>query len=128
MKNITALTLITLVLSGCGTMTEGTSSGSYQKDFDALKKVEAEDGISQSEAHTIANAFFWSNISGCGFPEEPISENNHWVSQTHVGYAGLPGGPIYIDKKTGAITCGNKTITLEELRKQTSNWPPVSSE
>ena len=118
MKNIVTFTLILLSLSGCGATTQHTSGGTYQDDFDALQNVEVSDGINQSEAYTIAKAFFWSNISGCGFPDEPTSENNFWVSKTRIGYAGIPGESIFINKETGTITWGDKTkpVTLEELR------------
>ena len=117
MNNIVAFILAAFVLSGCSTTGKGPSRGSYREDIDALEKIEAIDGINQSEAYTIAKAFFWSNISGCGFPLEPTSERNYWVSQTLIGVAGLPGNRILIDKKTGAVTWGDKakSITLEEL-------------
>ena len=123
MKNIVTFTLILLSLSGCGATTQHTSGGTYQDDFDALQNVEVSDGINQSEAYTIAKAFFWSNISGCGFPDEPTSENNFWVSKTRIGYAGIPGESIFINKETGTITWGDKikTVTLEELKKSKSN-------
>jgi hypothetical protein len=122
MKKVIAFILVVLALSGCDVTSVQSSGGTYQEDFDALKMVEAKDGISQSEAYTIAKAFFWSNISGCGFPDEPSSEDEFWVSKTTIGYAGLPGDSIFIDKKTGTITWGDKTktVTLEELKKTKS--------
>ncbi len=124
MKNIITLILVSLALSGCGATSVNTSGGTYQEDFDALKTVEAADGISQSEAYTIAKAFFWSNISGCGFPEVPSSQNDFWVSKTRIGYAGLPGESIFINKNTGTITWGDKTktVTLEDLKKTNPNF------
>lgn len=106
MRNIAALILVSLALSSCGASFLNESGGAYQEDFDALKMVEVSDGISRSEAYTIAKAFFWSNISGCGFPDEPRIENDFWVSKTRIGYAGLPGDSIFINKKTGTITWG----------------------
>lgn len=124
MKNIIALTLILSVLSGCGTTSLNTSGGLYQEDIDALKTVEIADGINQSEAYIIAKAFFWSKISGCGFPDKPVSQNNFWVSKTRIGYAAVPGEPIFIDKNTGTISWGDKIkkVTLEELKKTKSNF------
>lgn len=116
MKNIVTFTLILLSLSGCGATTQNTSGGTYQDDFDTLQNVEVSDGINQFEAYTIAKAFFWSNISGCGFTDEPTSENNFWVSKTRIGYAGIPVESIFINKETGTITWGDKTVALEELR------------
>lgn len=123
MNNIFAFTLILFVISGCGTTPQNTTSGTYQDDFVALKKVDAADGINQSEAYTITKAFFWSKISGCGFPDEPTSEDSFWVSKTRIGYAGISGESIFINKETGAITWGDKTktVTLEELKKMKSN-------
>jgi len=124
MRNIIAFTLILLVLTGCGATSLNTIGGTYQDDFDALKTVEASDGINQSEAYTIAKAFFWSKISGCGFPDDSVSQNSFWVSKTRIGYAGVPGESIYINKETGTITWGDKTktVTLEELKKTNSNF------
>ena len=98
-------------------------AGTYEDDFIALQKVDTADGINQEEAYVIAKAFFWSKISGCGFPIKPIKEGGFWVSKTRVGYAGVPGDPIYINEKTGNIKWGNKnsSITLDELKKSKSN-------
>lgn len=113
------ITIIIMVLSGCALSRTTPAAGTYDADFMELIKVDAADGIDRSEAYVIAKVFFWSSISGCGFPEQPASENGHWISQTHIGYAGLPGPPISIDKATGTVSWDNgaKLITLEELKK-----------
>lgn len=98
-------------------------ASTYDDDFKALQVVDATDGISQGEAYIIAKAFFWSKISGCGFPDKPIKAGGFWVSKTRVGYAGTPSEPIYINAKNGDITWGNKKkeITLDELKRSKSN-------
>jgi hypothetical protein len=108
----------------CGnSIAETDTSSSYQKDIEAVKNINAEDGISQSEAHIIAKAFFWINISGCGFPSKPENEGEYWVSKTFIGIAGTPGEPVFINKASGDISWGNrsKTITLNELKNWKSN-------
>lgn len=89
-------------------------------DFNELKKINASDGINQQEAFVIAKAFFLSEISGCGFPDEPVKQSGFWVIQTHIGLAGLSGEPIYVDINNGAITWkGDKGVvkmTLKELK------------
>jgi hypothetical protein len=91
-------------------------------DFSELKKINAFDGIIQKEAYAIAKAFYLSEISGCGFPEEPVKKSGYWVSQTHVGLAGEYGEPIFIDVNTGAVTWKNKStiikLTLPELKNK----------
>ena len=92
------------------------------KEFDELIKINASDGINQKEAYVIARAFFLSEISGCGFPDEPVKQSGYWVSQTHVGLAGVSGEPIFIDINTGTATWKNRSsvveLTLTELKKK----------
>ena len=104
-----------LICVFCGLSVAGT----YDDDFKALSKVDASDGINEEEAHVIAEAFFLSKISGCGYPEKPVREGGFWVSKTRIGYAGQLGDSIFIEVGTGTITWGNKNnpTTLDELRK-----------
>lgn len=118
-KTLSAIVFSLFLLYGCGT--EQTKPNTiYADNFAAVKLVDASDGINKAEAHLIARAFFWSNISGCGLPHEPEDQGRYWVSKTAIGYAGLPGDPIYVDKKTGAITWDHKAkpMPLIELK----NW------
>ncbi|NTV66305.1 MAG: hypothetical protein HGB06_01195 [Chlorobaculum sp.] len=91
-------------------------------EFDALIKINASDGINKKEAYIIAKAFFLSEISGCGFPDEPVKKSGYWVSETHIGLAGVCGEPIFIDINTGTSTWKNKSsvveLTLTELKKK----------
>lgn len=97
-------------------------AGAGGGDFDELKKIKTSDGINQKEAYIIAKAFFLTEISGCGFPDEPVKQSGYWVSQTHIGLAGVCGEPIFIDINTGNATWKNKSsvveLTLRELKKK----------
>jgi hypothetical protein len=123
MKIIAPFIVLALISTGCAVSQESAVAGTYEEDFNALQAVRADDGISSSEAYVIAKAFFWSNISGCGFPDEPQEQNGSWVSKTYIGYAGQPGDPIYVNKATGDITWGEKTssLSLNELKQFKSN-------
>jgi len=107
-----ALAIIAFILSA--TFVVGAEVGS-------LNDVDASNGIDQTEALSIAEAFFFIHISGCGYPAEPSSEGDNWVSKTHIGIAGKPGPPIYINKASGKVTWENIESTVEELRKAKSN-------
>jgi len=116
--NIFFIVAITLTGVACTT----TETRTYNDDFKELNTVNSGDGINKEEAYVIAKAFFWSNISGCGFPEIPVKEGNNWVSQTRIGYAGVSGEPIYIDVTNGIITWGDKhsVVSLEELKSKSN--------
>ena len=119
MKKTSLLLLFVLsITTSCASPQQTVSTGTYQDDFKALEQVEVTDGINKSEAFVIAKAYFWSKISGCGYPKQPISENGRWVSETLVGIAGMPGELIFVDKESGEVFSenGNKTVSLEELK------------
>ncbi len=92
---------------------------SAQDNIDPLQTVDASNGIDQAEAYIIAEAYFIYHISGCGYPAEPESENENWVSKTQIGIVGKPGPPILINKKTGDISWADpeNSISLEELKR-----------
>ena len=107
--------LLIFVLSYCIDLSANVYAGTYEDNLNVLKTIKTADGISRSEAGIISKLFFLSNISGCGFPEQPYDKDNYWISRTRIGYAGTPGALIYIDKKTGAITWNDNETTLEVL-------------
>ena len=71
----------------------------------AYHSVTLEDGIDQKEASLLAGAYFTAYISGCGGTDEPIDIGHAWEIKTVIGVAAKPYAPIFIDKKTGKITC-----------------------
>jgi hypothetical protein len=118
--------VVTLMLSlgfGCTSVPKSASLGTYAHDINALRSVDTKEGIDKNEAYIIAKAFFWTNISGCGFPTEPEDKGQHWKSKTYIGYGGLPGAPIIIDKKSGSVSWGDKIkdLKLEELKQTKSD-------
>jgi hypothetical protein len=51
--------------------------------------------------------YFLHNISGCGFPSEPVDEGEYWTSIPRVGYAGQADkDPIRLHKRSGRISWG----------------------
>ena len=118
--------ILCFIVGGCSQPIKSAGQGTYEEDFEALEKVNVSDGVSKAEAHTISKAFFWSKISGCGFPAEPEQVGEYWVSKTFIGYAGLPGEPVFVDRESGEVTWGkrHKVVSLEELRKWKSNHAP----
>lgn len=90
----------------------------YTQSYDIWlgRSVDAKDGIDKDEASVIAYAFYASGVSDCGSPLEPQSMEDDWVSNT-LTKSGKPGNPIYIDSKTGEVSCGDTVLSLDELRK-----------
>jgi len=115
MKIILIIILFTIIIYSI--INAEIFAATYQDDYDALNKINVTDGINQTEAYIIAKAFFWSKISGCGFPDKPIKVKETWVSKTRIGYVGKQGASIIIDNKSGTVTWANKIVTLEEIRK-----------
>jgi hypothetical protein len=112
---ITIFFLCTIVSGFFSAVVEGD-------EFDELTKINASNGINKQEAYIIAKAFFLSEISGCGFPDEPVKQSGYWVSGTRIGLDGSYGEFIYIDINTGTITWKNESsvvkMTLKELIKR----------
>lgn len=117
MKQVIASALALLALSGCTAATADRAQDAPQEPFDAINLVVAADGIDRSEAAVIAWAYFGSKISGCGGTGEPESRDGRWVTPVYFGYAGVPIEPIFVDKRSGAITWRDATITLAQLER-----------
>lgn len=102
--------LITMtIFYGCAigqqnTINEPLNSSEAMKE--AYSKIKLDDGIDKEEAFTLASAYFDAYISGCGAASrDPIDRGAKWEVKTVFGYAAQPYEPIFIDKKTGTITC-----------------------
>lgn len=95
------------------------AAASSQEEIDSLQTVDATNGIDQAEAYIMAEAYFIYHISGCGYPAEPESANEHWASKTQIGIVGKPGPPILINKETGDIFWDDpkNSISLEDLKR-----------
>lgn len=90
----------------------------YTRSYDLWlgRSVDVSDGIDKDEASVIAYAFFTAGVSDCGSPLEPRLIEDDWVSNT-LRDSGRPGNPIYIDVRTGAVSCGDVFMSLKELRE-----------
>ncbi|HEX5055792.1 MAG TPA: hypothetical protein VFX02_04765 [Gammaproteobacteria bacterium] len=90
----------------------------YTQSYDMWlgRSVDAGDGIDKDEASIIAYAFYASGASDCGSPLEPRLTDDDWISNTLTD-SGKPGDPIYIDAKTGEVSCGDAVLSLDELRR-----------
>lgn len=68
--------------------------------------VRVADGISESEATTMADAYFEKEFGiGCGGALFEGTKDKAWFFQLKVGVAGTPVGTLRIDATTGAIAC-----------------------
>lgn len=99
---LTFFFFLSLFLSGC--MSEGAREVMDQM-ANAYSEVCLEDGIDNEEATTLAGVYFTWHISGCGAIRQVIDDGSQWKFETVVGFAAKPYKPIFVDKKTGMITC-----------------------
>jgi hypothetical protein len=73
-----------------------------------LAGVNANDGIDQREAESIATIYFGEYINGCGGPDTPTLSNGVWMAPVREGFAGkLNPWQIRIDAGTGAVSYAN---------------------
>ena len=119
MKRSLIAALIVSAFCACSAGAQSSTSNTYVEDMQAVKQLDASNGINSEQAYLIARVFFWTNISGCGLPFEPEDGGKYWVSKTAVGYAGAPAAPIYIDKRTASVSWDKqrKQVSLEELKQ-----------
>ena len=99
-------------------------------DNDSLHTVNASNGIDKAEAYLIAEAYFFYQISSCGYPAEPESDVENWISKTRIGVVGKAGPPILINKRNGDIFWEESTnsMSLESLKKAKTNLDKMASE
>jgi hypothetical protein len=75
-----------------------------------LQQVDASDGIDQTEARLLSDAYF-NKFEGCGGAELESRTSREWIFRTRVGYAGVAVTPIKVDNRSGVIRQkGQKTI------------------
>jgi hypothetical protein len=68
-----------------------------------LKAVTLSDGISQSEAETIAESYFRQNV-GCGAWTGIQDGGDRWIVEAKFGFGGEPVEGFFIDKQSGKVT------------------------
>lgn len=107
--------LLVLTASGCAPLRKPEP---YAESYDIWlgRSVDASDGIDKDEASIIAYAFYASDVSDCGSPLEPRLVEDVWVSNALTDSA-KPGKPIYIDARTGDVSCGDVSLSLDLLKK-----------
>lgn len=113
MKNQYKITIIfSLIIFGlCGCAFNG--QGLVNKPFnpgksmvEAYAKVTPGDGIDKKEAFILAEAYFEAYISGDGVvSNDPIDLENKWEIEVYLGVVPMPYDSIFINKRTGVITC-----------------------
>jgi hypothetical protein len=111
-----ALPLLVFAVFGCAPPQKPSEPYAQSYDLWLGRSVDVADGIDRDEASIIAYAFYASGVSDCGSPLEPRLMDDDWISNTLTG-SGKPGKPIYIDVKTGDVSCGDVSLQLNELRK-----------
>ena len=94
------------------------STLAYADNACILSQVRVNDGVNLKEAGLIAQAFFISQISGCGFPLKVEDGQGKWVAKTRVGYDGSYGKPIHIDKRTGNISWASTFVSFQNLKNK----------
>ncbi len=106
MKNL----LLTLALVGClfgsGTLSAAEKSqpvsAKAAKPAALLQRVNTADGVTRSEADSIADAYFLLHV-GCGSFTGISETPTAWVVEGRVGRGATPLRNFLIDKSTGAI-------------------------
>ena len=103
------LLLVSSVLIGCASLRDERAQLQ-----DKLRTVNADDGITQSEAEIIAENYFsrFAPIA-CGSVTRPVDGGTNWIAKTYLGFASIETRePIRIDKQTGRVTWSDgPTIT-----------------
>ena len=67
-----------------------------------MKTVKVADGISETEARTIAECYFHKNV-GCGAFLGIHDDEDRWMVDGVFGYAGAPIRGFYIAKQSGKV-------------------------
>ena len=91
----------------------GVASATLAEEI-TLREVVVSDGISEREAAAIADYFFHIHAGiGCGAPGTVADAGEHWRGATRHGYAGEPGLPILIDKRSGAVSWRGQACQID---------------
>jgi len=95
---------------------------------DEVSAITLADGIDQFEARAAVERYFFTRVSGCGFPTVGKDAGAYWEFETAVGIAGAPGAPIKITKKSGLITShGYPDSSVEVLKWERPIQPPETT-
>lgn len=84
---------------GCRTPTLSPAEAELRQK---LKAVILLDGVSQSEAETIAESYFSRNV-GCGAFTGVRDGGKRWIVDAKFGYGGEPIEALFIDKRSGKL-------------------------
>jgi len=103
----TASSFISLISVGCSSV-QPHRRDAHSESAQRAARVVLSDGISRDEAELLATAYFQRYVSGCGGIGALADHGGYWTAQTRIGYAGTPGVPIRVDKRTGAISHDGK--------------------
>jgi hypothetical protein len=98
MRHVTSLLLLALC-TGCQTGPQRNPDAEIRAK---LHTVNVADGISQSEAETIGQCYFYKNV-GCGVYSDVRDGGDHWIVDGFFGYAASPVN-FSIDKHSGRIS------------------------
>ena len=77
------------------------TGGTWPQTFRAAASIRVDQPIGEFEAYVLTMAYFGVHLGLCGGPELPKDRGDRWVSDTAVGYGGIPGPKIIVEKKTG---------------------------
>ena len=108
MNKIMGWILILSFLFGCSCNRQGPEYEPFdpeKKMAETYNSITLEDGIDPKEASLLADVYFTAYISGCGGTDKPVDIGHAWEIKTVFGVAAQPYAPVFIDKKTGTITC-----------------------
>src|SRR5205823_804262 len=100
MKTFTTLFLLSVAFVSCRTQTMSPADAELRQK---LKAIVLSDGVSQSEAETIAQSYFARNV-GCGAFTGIQDGRDRWIVDGKFGYAGEPIKGFFIDKRSGRVT------------------------
>ena len=86
---------------------EDTAKIEMIKNAKEVLAIQPSPTMPKETAEKIMWFYFLHNISGCGFPSEPVDEGDYWSSVPRVGYAGQADqDPIRLHKRSGRISWG----------------------
>jgi hypothetical protein len=99
MKTFTTLFLLSIASIGCRAPTMSAANTELRQN---LKAVTLSDGVSQSEAETIAASYFAKHV-GCGALTGISDGEDRWIVDGRFGNAGVPIKGFFIVKHSGKV-------------------------
>jgi hypothetical protein len=94
------LTVLAAFVAGCQTPSVSRATAVLRQK---LGRITLDDGVSESEAKIIAQAYFAAHV-GCGAFTGIRDAGELWIVDGKFGYAGDPISGFYIDKRSGKLT------------------------